>query len=191
MASSLNQSALDSFRSTIKSTVSRKRQTLEEYISQTFSPPFYNLVLLLTEEQRAEYNSDYGIKTSASQDRKLLNKRNKRFRSNEDLLLSEDGFEMPQPKASEYPTHIREVLQFMQSQITQGDLVALQEGETCEENLINVYYKILQKVNLVLLRANEYIRQQQASGLGAQMVPLETQKVLYCNTNFLRELKNC
>ena len=46
----------------------------------------------------------------------------------------------------------------MQSAITGGDLVALQEGETCEENLINVYFKILEKINLVLLRANEYIK---------------------------------
>ena len=80
----------------------------------------------------------------------------------------------------------------MQNAISGGDLVALQEGETCEENLINVYFKILEKVNLVLLRANEYIKQQQANGtMQEQMPQLDTQKVLFCNTNFIRELKNC
>ena len=59
----------------------------------------------------------------------------------------------------------------MQNAISGGDLVALQEGETCEENLINVYFKILEKVNLVLLRANEYIKQQQANGTMQEQMP--------------------
>jgi hypothetical protein len=48
----------------------------------------------------------------------------------------------------------------MQKSVTAGDLVALQEGETSEESLINVYFKILEKINLVLLRANDFLKMQ-------------------------------
>ena len=48
----------------------------------------------------------------------------------------------------------------MTSSITSGDLYDLQQGELCDENLINVYFKTLEKINLLLLRANEYIKQQ-------------------------------
>ena len=100
---------------------------------------------------------------------------------------------MPQPQPTEFPTHIREVLQFMTSSITSGDLYDLQQGELCDENLINVYFKTLEKINLLLLRANEYIKQQK-TGVTTPQVQLDlvkTKKVLYCNSNFLRELKNC
>ena len=33
-------------------------------------------------------------------------------------------------------------------------------GETSEESLINVYFKILEKINLVLLKANDYLKSQ-------------------------------
>lgn len=72
---------------------------------------------------------------------------------------------MPYPQTVDtYPTHIREVFQFIINQITASDLIALLEGETCEESLINVYFKILEKINLVLLKANEFLKQQSTSG---------------------------
>ena len=86
-------------------------------------------------------------------------KRDKRFTQNRSMLLDPEGFEMPYPETvDQYPTHIREVFQFLQKAITAGDLVALQEGETCEESLINVYFKILEKINFVLLKANDFLK---------------------------------
>ena len=71
-------------------------------------------------------------------------------------------------------------------------MVALQEGETCEESLINVYFKILEKINLVLLKANEFLKMQSTSGgENDQIEALGTQKVLFCNTSFMRDLKTC
>jgi len=88
-------------------------------------------------------------------------KREKRIKDNRALINSLDGFEMPFPteeSVQNYPTHIREVFQYMQSMLSANDLVSLLEGETYEETLINVYFKILDKINLVLIRANDFIQ---------------------------------
>ena len=81
----------------------------------------------------------------------------------------------------------------MQQTISPDDLVDLQEGETSDESIVNVYFKILSKINLVLLRAQDFLRSQitkDATTTG-DAEPVVTQKVLYCNTSFIREFKNC
>lgn len=122
-----------------------------------------------------------------------MQKREKRFVNNRSLLLDPNGFEMPFPKAvDQLPTHMREVFQFLQKAVTAGDLVALQEGETSEESLVNVYFKILEKINLVLLRANDFLKMQLTSGtVQSPITAMAAQKVLFCNTNFIRDVKNC
>lgn len=96
---------------------------------------------------------------------------------------------MPFPTSTEsMPITIREVFKYLQNTITKGDLQALIEGETSEESLINVYFKILEKINLVLLKANDFIKTQQIQDSIPQLI--RTQKVLYANTNFLRDLMN-
>ena len=68
---------------------------------------------------------------------------------------------MPFPTSTDgQPTHLKEVFKYLRNTLTPGDLVALQEGETSEESLINVYYKILEKINLVLLKANDFLKVQ-------------------------------
>lgn len=57
--------------------------------------------------------------------------------------------------------HVKELFKYLQNAVTAGDLVDLQNGETSEETLINVYFKILEKINLVLLKANDFLRVQQ------------------------------
>ena len=180
--SSVNQSSI--------SNMSRKRQpTIQDHMTSQFGAQFYDLVIQLSQEQQAEYNVDFNLKNSNAE-KKLLNKRSERFVTNSEMLLDADGFDMPQPASLDsFPSHIREVLQFMLSVVTAGDLVALQEGETCEESLINVYFKVLEKINMVLLRSNDFLKQQQNAQ--ASNLTVATQKVLFCNSNFIRDLKNC
>jgi len=65
---------------------------------------------------------------------------------------------MPIPASIDMmPTHLKEVFKYLQNTINASDLVDLQNGEICEESLINVYFKILEKINLVLLKANNYL----------------------------------
>ena len=125
-----------------------------------------------------------------SGDRKMLGKRDKRFGENRSQLLDPEGFEMPTPmeneKSKKTSGHVNEILKYLKHAVNAGDLVGLVNGETSEESLINVYMKILEKINLVLLKANDFLRNQ-----NFDTQQLETQKVLFCNTNFIRELTNC
>ena len=57
-----------------------KQLNFEDYISQTFSAQFFDLVLSLASEQQAESRIDNLGKTkAASSDRKLISKRDRRF----------------------------------------------------------------------------------------------------------------
>lgn len=100
-----------------------------------------------------------GKNSSSKADRQLLKKRDSRFKNNKEMLSDPEGFEMPYPETTDsYPASIREVFQFMHNQVSAGDLVALHEGETSEESLINVYFKILEKINFTLMKANEFLK---------------------------------
>jgi len=56
-------------------------------------------------------NMDNGTKgASVATDRKLMVKRDKRFKDNRSFLLNPDGFDMPMPASiDKYPTHIKEL----------------------------------------------------------------------------------
>lgn len=89
----------------------------------------------------------------------MIVKRDKRLKENYSLVLDPDGFFMPTPASMDkYPTHMKEVFKYLQNTISANDIVALQEGITSEESLINVYFKILEKINLVLMKANEFLK---------------------------------
>ena len=88
-------------------------------------------------------------------------KRDKRHEANQNMLLDPDGFEMPFPEGgNSFPPLTREIFKAMKTGVTSGDLVALQEGESFEEGLIDIYFKIFETINLMLLKSNEYLKQQ-------------------------------
>jgi len=147
-------------RSSVTTSLSRKAQTLEQYLQPIFGEQFYNLVMLLQAEQQVEVDQDMGKKISSG-DRKMLAKRDKRFGENRSQLLDPEGFEMTTPQENEKSKksgHVNEILKYLKHAVNAGDLVGLVNGETSEESLINVYMKILEKINLVLLKANDFLR---------------------------------
>jgi len=82
---------------------------------------------------------------------KLLNSREERFRENEETLLSNNGFKLKFPaNMHKFPTHLREIFEFYKQTIRGEDLILLQKGEISSENIINLYFKILEKINFVL-----------------------------------------
>ena len=150
-------------RTSMVSTVSKKRQmTIEEYIGQYFGLQFFNLVLKLASEQQADDHMDNGIKgNSVKAERQAIASREKRFKDNRAVLNDPDGFEMPMPQSiDKYPMHLKEVFKYLQNTISSLSLVDLEAGVTSDESLINVYFKILEKINLVLLKANEFLKVQ-------------------------------
>ena len=53
---------------------------------------------------------------------------------------------------------VREILQFYKQTIRAEDLIALAKGTLYSENLINCYFKILEKINLVLLMCQKFLK---------------------------------
>ena len=114
-------------------------------------------------------------------------KRDKRHEANRNMLLDSDGFEMPFPEAvNSFPPLTRAIFEAMKTKVTSGDLVALQEGESFEEGLIDIYFKIFETINLMLLKSNEYLKQQPKKTKSGDDQPYNTQKVLYCDTSFIQ-----
>ena len=55
-----------------------------------------------------------------------------------------------------FPHHTKEIFQYMYGVMDKQDLEELQRGSIFDEVLINCYFKILQKVNLVMLASHSY-----------------------------------
>ena len=65
---------------------------------------------MLSQEQQAEYNIDHSKTGSVANDRKLISRRDRRFKENHNFLQSSDGFEMPFPASVDtYPMHVKEI----------------------------------------------------------------------------------
>ena len=59
--------------------------------------------------------------------------RTKRFESNREMIMSDEGYEVELPDFSQFPIPIKEIFKFIERYCINGcDLVGLQEGETSE-----------------------------------------------------------
>jgi hypothetical protein len=55
-----------------------------------------------------------------------------------------------------YSPHVQEILELYRSTLKAEDLVALMEGTLFSEAFVNLYFKILEKMNLVLVSAQTF-----------------------------------
>lgn len=57
--------------------------------------------------------------------------------------------------------------------------------------MINLYFKILEKINFVLQKVQEFFKTQGQTpgGRGTISEAVTAEKVLYCNSNFVRKLR--
>lgn len=91
--------------------------------------------------------------TNRNHDRnmKVIMSREDRFEQNKETLLCNDGFKLKFPQnMSKFPPHLREIFEFYKTTVSADDLIALQEGTIATANIVNLYFKILEKINLVL-----------------------------------------
>lgn len=59
---------------------------------------------------------------------------------------------------------MREIFEYFKALIPKNDLLEFAKGKLFRENIINVYFKILEKINLVNLSYYNYQVMQQNSG---------------------------
>ena len=81
-----------------------------------------------------------------NKNKQRIDDRKKRFKKNADRLKS--GFALRLMKKEPRP-FLREIFAYLR-RITGDDLLALKRGEKVSENLINLYFRILEKINCVI-----------------------------------------
>lgn len=71
------------------------------------------------------------------------------FKKNLDILTSKTK-EITFPKYKEYPQHLKEIFQYFEALMPKKtDLAEFAQGILFKESIINVYFKILEKINLL------------------------------------------
>ena len=85
-------------------------------------------MFLLSIENQADFEEDGRFSNrNATQNMKLLASREKRFKENEETLLSTNkSFKLQFPSSmNKFPTHLREIFEFYKSTIRADDLILL------------------------------------------------------------------
>ena len=86
-----------------------------------------------------------------------------RFDENEQLLTSgSPDAPLPFPKnyANRYPFQLREIFEYFHAVMRKKELLGFLQGTLFSEKIINMYFKVLEKMNLVQLSMDNYMRQQ-------------------------------
>ena len=84
-----------------------------------------------------------------------------RFDQNEAFLTSgspDEPLPFPQNFQKRYPFQLREIFDYFQAVLRKRELLAFLKGTLYSEKIVNMYFKILEKMNLVQLSMDNYQR---------------------------------
>lgn len=121
-------------------------------------------------------------------------KRQARFKRNQEFLKS--SFDLRFPDYSRYPYQVREIFEYFKGLIHKEDLQKFNRGQLFKENIINVYFKILEKMHQVMQSTNQLQGTTPGGARGSSALYNSTtvfgtqDKIMYYNTNFTRKLNN-
>lgn len=87
------------------------------------------------------------------------------------------------------PRNLLDIFKYYKQKIKPQDLIKLSKSEMVGENLINLYFKILEKINFVLLQVTNFLKTETPGGPEEDMIKAD--KVMYCSSNFIRKLRDC
>ena len=135
----------------LTSTSSKQYKTLKQFLDEMFTEQF---VQFTTSVKRLN------LQTEGKDDLILQD----RFKQNEQLLTAgspNDPLPFPKNFADRYPFQLREIFEYIQALLKKRELLAFLKGTLYSEKMINMYFKILEKMNLVQLSMDNYQRQQQ------------------------------
>jgi len=124
--------------------------SMEEYMFELVGEQFYQLVFKLAMEQQVDFEEDNRFTDrNESSNRDMTKQREKRFQKNRERLSKRFKLEIKSSKGQK--KKLQEIFTYYKQAIRAEDLVKLMKGEAVNENLINLYFKILEKINFVLL----------------------------------------
>lgn len=119
--------------------------------------------------------------------RDMIKQRAKRFEDNRRRL--QKSFKMQFPEEQNQPRQMRDIFNYFKKAIKPDDLVKLSKGEEVGENLINLYFKILEKINFVLLQVQSFLKTNETPGRPSESLTQQTDKVMYCNSKFVQKFR--
>ena len=153
-----------------------------------FGERFYQLVYLYLIENQADFEFDQDLPSEQYEaNSKLLKSRQSRFKKNEKRIKSSSGFQIILPDSKTFSTHVREIFELFKHTFSADEIKALWGGTLFSEKFLNLYFKILEKMNLVLLSAQEFQKQTPTDAVNDTIPSVE--KVMYCQGNFMRKLR--
>ena len=168
-------------RSTIRMT---EVKDVESHLKSMFGESFYQLVYEHLIENQADFEEVAHLDDADhTNNQKILKSRDRRFVKNTQQLKA--GFKIKIPVLKNYSPHVKEILELYRQTLKAEDLVALMEGTLFSEAFVNLYFKILEKMNLVLVSAQTF---QSKTPTGTSDIP-QIDRVMYCTANFMRKLR--
>lgn len=106
-------------------------------------------MLHYSHENNAEFMIENDIVSDAEQINQLtLEEREERFERNKAEVMS--GRQLQFHSMSKVPAHTREIIELLKVKIGVRELKALLQGTLYSENVINLHFKIMDKMNLML-----------------------------------------
>lgn len=82
-----------------------------------------------------------------------------RFEQNEQFLMQgslDDPLPFPNNYSKRYPFQLREIFDYLHAVMRKKELLDFLEGKLYSEKIINMYFKILEKMNLVQLSMDNF-----------------------------------
>lgn len=105
----------------------KNKKSVEAFMTELVGDQFYQLVFLLSLENQADFEEDGRFSNrDVNRNMKLIQARERRFKENQELLLSTNGFKLNFPKnMSKFPPSMKEIYEFYKQTIRADDLIAL------------------------------------------------------------------
>jgi hypothetical protein len=131
--------------------LSKKNMSMEEFMYELVGKEFYTLVWRLAMENQVDFEEDNRFSDRNERSNiDSIKQRAARFEANRRRVAK--GFKMSFPDESGQPRSLKDIFNYYKKAIKPEALVQLSKGESVSEHLINLYFKILEKVNFVLLQ---------------------------------------
>lgn len=151
-----------------------------------FGVQFYQLVLQYSHENNAEFMIDNELLSDVDQNQWTLEEREERFEQNSADLMS--GSQLQFYPMNDVPAHTREIIELLKVKIGARELKSLLQGTLYSENMINLHFKIMDKMNLMLNTAYDLQMKTPQGDDGLQQIP-PMDRVMFCNGDFMRKFR--
>jgi len=110
----------------------KRFQTVETYLKDMFGEQFVQFTKTY-QDQPSFTDADYDQKVKLANHSFLKGLKN----------------DIEFPDFNSYPYHVKEIFQYFRPLIKKDDLQKFFDGTLLKQNILNVYFKILEKINLV------------------------------------------